>query len=68
MGVTNSRLSAVARAMIDAFVHPSPEVCPYRPSRWFFWLGTLVEYGPTPTIFQIPHLKETEDYVTGRFG
>jgi phosphate transport system ATP-binding protein len=34
----------------------------------FMYLGRLVEYGPTSTIFQIPHLKETEDYVTGRFG
>ncbi len=34
----------------------------------FMYLGRLVEYGPTATIFQTPHLKETEDYVTGRFG
>ena len=34
----------------------------------FMYLGRLVEYGPTATIFQNPHLKETEDYVTGRFG
>ena len=34
----------------------------------FMYLGRLVEYGPTSTMFQIPHLKETEDYVTGRFG
>jgi phosphate transport system ATP-binding protein len=32
------------------------------------YLGRLVEYGPTDAIFQKPHLKETEDYVTGRFG
>ncbi|MEL7239384.1 MAG: phosphate ABC transporter ATP-binding protein, partial [Planctomycetota bacterium] len=30
--------------------------------------GRLVEYGPTATLFQAPHLKETDDYVTGRFG
>jgi phosphate transport system ATP-binding protein len=34
----------------------------------FMYLGRLVEYGPTATMFQTPHLKETEDYVTGRFG
>jgi phosphate transport system ATP-binding protein len=34
----------------------------------FMYLGRLVEYGPTSAMFQIPHLKETEDYVTGRFG
>ena len=34
----------------------------------FMYLGRLVEYGPTSTIFQTPRLRETEDYVTGRFG
>ena len=34
----------------------------------FMYLGVLVEYGPTSTIFTNPKLKETEDYVTGRFG
>ncbi|MGE3343177.1 MAG: phosphate ABC transporter ATP-binding protein PstB [Vicinamibacterales bacterium] len=34
----------------------------------FFWLGRLVEYGPTATIFTNPAEKLTEDYVTGRFG
>jgi len=34
----------------------------------FLYLGRLVEYGPTETLFLAPKLKETEDYVTGRFG
>ncbi|HYE60492.1 MAG TPA: phosphate ABC transporter ATP-binding protein PstB [Phycisphaerales bacterium] len=34
----------------------------------FMYLGRLVEYGPTREVFQTPHLPETEDYVTGRFG
>jgi phosphate transport system ATP-binding protein len=34
----------------------------------FMYLGRLVEYGPTNTIFINPHLKQTEAYVTGRFG
>jgi len=34
----------------------------------FMYLGRLVEFGPTQEIFLKPHLKETEDYVTGRFG
>jgi phosphate transport system ATP-binding protein len=34
----------------------------------FFWLGRLVEYGPTPDIFTKPREKLTEDYITGRFG
>jgi len=34
----------------------------------FMYLGRLIEYGPTNNIFLNPHLKETEAYVTGRFG
>ena len=34
----------------------------------FMYLGRLVEYGPTSAIFQAPLLRETEDYVMGRFG
>jgi len=34
----------------------------------FMYLGRLVEFGPTQDLFVNPHLKETEDYVTGRFG
>jgi phosphate transport system ATP-binding protein len=34
----------------------------------FFLLGKLVEIDETKKIFQYPSKKETEDYVTGRFG
>jgi phosphate transport system ATP-binding protein len=34
----------------------------------FFYLGELVEYDRTPKIFTNPAKKQTEDYVTGRFG
>ena len=34
----------------------------------FMYLGQLVEYGPTAELFTNPRLKETEDYITGRFG
>lgn len=34
----------------------------------FFYLGELVEYGATHKIFTNPSRKQTEDYVTGRFG
>jgi len=34
----------------------------------FFLLGKLIEFDETRTIFQNPSKKETEDYVTGRFG
>jgi len=34
----------------------------------FMYLGRLIEYGPTASIFENPHLKQTEDFITGRFG
>jgi phosphate transport system ATP-binding protein len=34
----------------------------------FFWLGELVEHGETKKIFVKPQQKQTEDYITGRFG
>jgi phosphate transport system ATP-binding protein len=34
----------------------------------FFYMGTLVEYDTTATIFTNPTQKQTEDYITGRFG
>jgi phosphate transport system ATP-binding protein len=34
----------------------------------FFLLGKLIEFGETAAIFRNPTHKETEDYITGRFG
>ena len=34
----------------------------------FMYLGEVVEFGPTNQIFMNPTMKQTHDYVTGRFG
>jgi len=34
----------------------------------FFYLGNLVEFGPTEKMFSNPSQKQTEDYISGRFG
>ncbi|MEI6026324.1 MAG: phosphate ABC transporter ATP-binding protein PstB [Betaproteobacteria bacterium] len=34
----------------------------------YMYLGDLVEFGETKEIFMKPERKETEDYITGRFG
>ena len=34
----------------------------------FFYIGKLIETGDTDTLFTRPKLKQTEDYITGRFG
>jgi phosphate transport system ATP-binding protein len=34
----------------------------------FLYLGKLIELGVTDALFTRPNLKQTEDYITGRFG
>ena len=34
----------------------------------FFYMGNLIEYDKTKSIFTKPAKKQTEDYITGRFG
>jgi phosphate transport system ATP-binding protein len=34
----------------------------------YMYLGDLVEFGPTTDVFMRPSKRDTEDYITGRFG
>ena len=34
----------------------------------YMYLGDLIEFGPTSDVFMKPKKKDTEDYITGRFG
>lgn len=34
----------------------------------FFYMGKLIEVNKTDTLFTKPELKQTEQYITGRFG
>ncbi len=34
----------------------------------YMYLGDLIEFGPTNDVFMRPKRRETEDYITGRFG
>jgi phosphate transport system ATP-binding protein len=34
----------------------------------FMYMGDLIEYTDTDTLFTNPSQKQTEDYITGRFG
>ncbi|MGE5115648.1 MAG: phosphate ABC transporter ATP-binding protein PstB [Betaproteobacteria bacterium] len=34
----------------------------------YMYLGDLIEFGPTAELFMKPRKRETEDYITGRFG
>jgi len=32
------------------------------------YMGDLIEFGATDTLFTKPEKKQTEDYITGRYG
>jgi phosphate transport system ATP-binding protein len=34
----------------------------------FMYMGDLIEFGKTKTLFTNPRRKQTEDYITGRYG
>lgn len=34
----------------------------------FLYMGKLIEYSDTNTLFTTPQMKQTEDYITGRYG
>jgi phosphate transport system ATP-binding protein len=34
----------------------------------FMYMGKLIEYADTNTLFTTPEQKQTEDYITGRYG
>ena len=34
----------------------------------FMYLGRVIEYGQTNVLYTNPHVKDTQDYITGRFG
>jgi phosphate transport system ATP-binding protein len=34
----------------------------------FMYVGDLIEYGNTDKVFTKPSKKQTEDYITGRYG
>jgi phosphate transport system ATP-binding protein len=34
----------------------------------YMYLGELIEFGVTDELFIKPQMKQTEDYITGRFG
>jgi phosphate transport system ATP-binding protein len=34
----------------------------------FMYMGRVIEYGVTSVLFTTPHIKDTQDYITGRFG
>ncbi len=76
-----SALDPIATAKIEALIHElkakytivvvthnMQQAARVSDSTAFLYLGRLIECGRTSKIFTTPDRKETEDYITGRFG
>ena len=76
-----SALDPIATAKIEELIHELKETVTItivthnmqqaaRTSDYtaFFYVGELVEFDETGKIFTTPQKRQTEDYITGRFG
>jgi phosphate transport system ATP-binding protein len=81
MDEPTSALDPIATARIEELVkelkknftviivtHNMQQAARVSDSTAFFYMGNLVEVGPTETIFTRPSREQTEHYITGRFG
>jgi phosphate transport system ATP-binding protein len=57
-----------ARYTIAIVTHSMQQAARVSDYTAFFYMGELVEFGPTEQMFTNPREKRTEDYVTGKFG
>jgi phosphate transport system ATP-binding protein len=71
--VSTERIEQLIRKLVADYTivivtHNMQQAARVSDSTGFFWLGELVEYGPTERVFTTPEHKLTEDYITGRLG
>jgi phosphate transport system ATP-binding protein len=71
--VATLRVEALMRELAQEFTiivvtHNMQQAARVSDYTGFFWLGELVEYGPTAALFLRPSAQLTEDYLTGRRG
>jgi phosphate transport system ATP-binding protein len=71
--IATNRIEGLIRSLKSRFTvvivtHNLAQAVRVSDSTAFFYLGKMVEFGTTPTIFHSPREKLTENYVTGRFG
>jgi phosphate transport system ATP-binding protein len=57
-----------ARYTIVIVTHNMQQAARVSDQTAFFYMGELIEVGPTEQIFTAPREQRTEDYVTGKFG
>ncbi len=61
-------LDQVSTCTIVIVTHNMQQAARVADNTGFFLLGKLIEFNRTDVIFKTPARKETEDYITGRFG
>ena len=61
-------LGLKARFTVVIVTHSMQQAARVSDRTAFFYLGKLIEYDTTKAIFTAPRQKQTEDYITGRFG
>ncbi|HOQ67296.1 MAG TPA: phosphate ABC transporter ATP-binding protein PstB [Candidatus Atribacteria bacterium] len=71
--IATARVEELIRSLIKKYTivlvtHNMQEAARASDYTAFLLLGKLIEFGPTNQIFTNPQKKETEDYLTGRFG
>jgi phosphate transport system ATP-binding protein len=60
--------SLKGRYTIALVTHSMQQAARVSDNTAFMFLGRLIEYGATDTIFTNPQVERTQDYITGRFG
>jgi phosphate transport system ATP-binding protein len=71
--ISTAKIEELIHELKDAFTiiivtHNMQQAARVSDRTAFFYLGELIEFGETAKLFTAPERRQTEDYITGRFG
>jgi len=71
--ISTAKIEELIHQLKDAFTivivtHNMQQAARVSDDTAFFYLGELIEFGATAKLFTTPEKRQTEDYITGRFG
>jgi phosphate transport system ATP-binding protein len=71
--ISTAKIEELIHELKDAFTiiivtHNMQQAARVSDRTAFFYLGELIEFGETAKLFTTPERRQTEDYITGRFG
>ena len=71
--ISTAKIEELIHELKDAFTivivtHNMQQAARVSDYTGFFYLGELIEFGDTGKLFTAPEKRQTEDYITGRFG